>query len=81
MNTNLSIIKAVDNCFYDPNSNYVMGVDTGGKRFAICVMRKNNDGIDICYMGKGRDKVDFDNEVKMIAAFYHIPESQILKGS
>lgn len=81
MNTNLAIEKLIDNCFYDPNSNYFMGIDAygGDNPIAICVMKKNGNGIEVCYMGKTRDKLAYENEVKMLAAFYNIPDSQILK--
>jgi hypothetical protein len=59
-----------------------MGVDTYDERsMAICVMKRTSKGVEICYIGKARNKVDFENEVKTIAAFYHIPENQILKES
>ncbi len=67
--------------FKDESMQYFMGVDAyDGKNFAACVMAKNVDGeIIVVYNGRSNNKDDFEKEVKMIAAYYDIPDDKIMK--
>ena len=69
----------LEQTFYDSNSEYVMGVDSFDKNVtAACVMKKVDGGVvEVVYIGRGA-KVDMEEEIKMIASYFHIPESNIL---
>ncbi len=63
-------------------NKYVMGVDPygyDGNVATVIVMSKSKDGAEVVAQYKGRPSIDFEAEVKKLAAFYKIPDNHILK--